>query len=61
MSISTLNNEIKRLTNDIVTLQNRLAREKKNESDKRVKIANIKKTITKNYFSKYTFFKDEAV
>ena len=48
MSISTLNNEIKRLTNDIVTLQNRLAREKKNESDKRVKIANIKKTITKN-------------
>ena len=48
MSISTLNSEITRLTNDIVTLQNKLAREKKNESDKRVKIANIKKTITKN-------------
>ena len=48
MSISTLNDEVKRLTNDIVTLQNKLAREKKNESDKRVKIANIKKTITKN-------------
>lgn len=45
MSISTLNNETKRLTNDIVTLQNRLAREKKNESDKRVKIANIKKRL----------------
>ena len=48
MSISTLNSEITRLTNDIVTLQNKLAREKKNESDKRVKIANIKKTINKN-------------
>lgn len=43
MSISTLNSEITRLTNDIVTLQNKLSREKKNESDKRVKIANIKK------------------
>ena len=31
MSISTLNSEITRLTNDIVTLQNKLAREKKNE------------------------------
>ena len=48
MSISTLNDEIKRLTKDIVTLQNKLAREKKNESDKRMKIANLKKTITKN-------------
>lgn len=48
MSISTLSDEVKRLTNDIVTLQNKLAREKKNESDKRVKIANIKKTINKN-------------
>lgn len=48
MSISQLNNNIEHLNKDIASLQEKLAREKKNESDKRVRINNIRKSINKN-------------
>lgn len=48
MSISQLNNDISRLNKDILTIQDKLAREKKVESDKKARIATIQKSINKN-------------
>ena len=48
MSISSLSNDIERLNKDIVSLNQKLARESKNEADKYSRIQNIKKSINKN-------------
>ena len=48
MSIRQLTSEIASLNKDIANLQEKYAKEKKLESDKKLKIVSIQKTITKS-------------